>query len=336
MSESSFDYSIVICAYNSDPRLLGRCLDAIYNINTVGLKVETILVDNNSPVPLNTVPYIQDYLNKIDGMKIILVKEQGHTFARIGGVKEAQGKHIVFFDDDNEADVDYLIELDKLCKKYSHVTAWGPGNIWVDFIDGIDPSLEEYGRSVFQERHEPYMAYSNIRTWQSCYPFGTGMAVQASFLKAYVKLQEEGFFTLPGRRGNLLSCGEDVQIVLYCLREGGSAGVAPELKLKHIIPAKRANVGYINRLLYGAYVCGSKSILEVFPEHREVLERSFLSASKLERRAFKKYFKLFFKGDIYKTFDFVSYLGNHCGIYDALKRPVPKRINWLIKKLKLA
>lgn len=336
MSENRTDYSIVICAYNSDPRLLGRCLEAIHNLNKVGMLVETILVDNNSTIPLLTMPFIQSYLNKIEHMKVILVKEQGHTFARIGGVKEATGKHIVFFDDDNEPEADYLTELDRLCKTYNHVTAWGPGNIWVDFVDGIDSSLEEYGRSVFQERHEEHISYSNIRTWQSCYPFGTGMAVQAAFLKAYVKLQEEGYFTLPGRKGALLSCGEDVQIVLYCLREGGAAGVAPGLKLKHIIPAKRANVGYIKRLLYGAYVCGSRSILEVFPDHREQLEGSFLEASKLERRAFKKYLKLFFKRDVYKTFDFITYLGTHCGIYEALDQKVPPRVDWLVKKLKLA
>jgi len=331
----SLDYSIVICTYNPDERLLRRCLKAVAGLNVDGLNTEVLLVDNNSTVPLSTVPYIQEFLTAMTSLRLITELNQGLTPARMAGIRAAEGFCIVFFDDDNEPESGYLQELSYLNREYGHVTAWGPGEISVDFIDGIDPVIERFARSTFQERHDTRIEYANTVEWQHCYPFGTGMCVKAEFLKHFEVLVSGGSFTMPDRQGNSLSSGGDVQIILTCVKEGRAAGVSPGMKLKHMIPAKRANFDYIKRLLYGVYLGGSISRLEVFPEYKEVIVRKLIPASRLSRKIFKKYIKMRFKNKPEKIFDFVMYMAAEAGIYLALDEPVPAIVTRLAKRMKL-
>lgn len=329
------DYSIVICTYNSDERLLRRCLSAVCDLNKDGLGVEILLIDNNSIVPLSTVPYIIECIEKTDAIKIIVEPKQGHTFARMAGISAAKGDHIVFFDDDNEPESNYLQELASLHRKAPHIAVWGPGNISVDFIDGIDLNIKNYAAGIFQERRELYMNYANLRTWLDCYPYGTGMCVKRPFLVEYVKLVNERRFTSTGRKGKKLSSGDDVQIVLHCISRGMGAGVAPELKINHIIPGNRANGTYIKRLIYGACVEGSINILEVLPEYRIFLSSIQVKPFKFSRRVIKGYLKLLFQKNPEKAFEFIKYTAFNYGVYLALEKPVPFVVPWVIKKLKL-
>lgn len=329
------NYSIVICAHNSDERLLKRCLSAVVDLNKNGLGVEILLVDNNSTVPLDTVPYIKEYVEKTDGVKIIVEKKQGHTFARMAGISMAKGDYIVFFDDDNEPQNNYLQELALLHRDVPHVAVWGPGRISVDFIDGIDLNIKDYAAGIFQERRELHMSYANLRAWQDCYPYGTGMCVRTAFLVEYVRLVNEGRFTSTGRKGKRLSSGDDVQIVLYCISRGAGAGVAPALGINHIIPGNRANDKYIKRLIYGACIEGSINILEVLPEYSIFLSSIRVRSSKFSRRVIKGYLKLLFRKNPVKTFEFIKYIAFNYGVYLALEKEVPFMVTWVIKKLKL-
>src|SRR4026209_144659 len=67
------DYSIVICTYNPDERLLKRCLNAIYNLDTDGITAEVILVDNSSLIPLDGLAFVREFIRKMPSLKIIVV-----------------------------------------------------------------------------------------------------------------------------------------------------------------------------------------------------------------------------------------------------------------------
>ena len=91
----------------------------------------------------------------------LLKQNRALLMPELKGIEESSGKYIAFFDDDNEPYTDYLVNLKKLHVDYPTVAAWGPGNIWVDFVDGLDKSVnkstQEYVKSgLFQERHEKY------------------------------------------------------------------------------------------------------------------------------------------------------------------------------------
>ncbi|TWI86779.1 glycosyltransferase [Chitinophaga japonensis] len=329
------DYSLVVCAYNPDERLLKRCLAAIQRLDKSGMSTEVILVDNNSEVPLKSRPYIQEYMEQITGMQLLMVAEQGVSYARIAAIEAAKGKYIVYFDHDNEPEGDYLQELRTLHEQHPEVAAWGPGKVTVDFIDGIRNDIRQFASGAFQQRNDQEIAFASTPDWQSCYPFGTGLCTEAFLLKKYVQLAQKGHLSLPGRKGNKLSSGEDTQMVLLCIREGYAAGVSPSLRLTHIIPGSRANVSYLKRLIYGTFLCYGASWLQVFPERKTYLQHTIMPRLEFSGRSLKKLVKAKWSRDPHKLFNLVEFIATNAGTYAALNKPVPVLIKGIIKYLKV-
>ena len=326
------NYSIIICTYNPDEHLMMRCLTSVAALLCKGLTSEIILVDNNSTIPLADQAYVNNFL-KTTHARFLSVKKPGLRYARMAAIEAAQGEQIVFFDDDNEPDVNYLQVLSGLNRDFPNVAAWGPGCIDVDFINGISKDLEGYAKKAFQDRHESTVSYSNQQSWQPCYPYGTGLCLKKHYLIEYLSLAEQEKFTLTGRKGGSMSSGEDVQMVLFCISKGAAAGVAPGLKLTHMIPAKRAAFGYLKRLTYGTSICYSTSVSEVFPDYIPEVKNRAISEKKFIQKVLKKYFLLSFSPDPKKTFDLINYIGVVSGDYLVLNRPVPSSVSWILKKL---
>jgi glycosyltransferase involved in cell wall biosynthesis len=331
---NTLDYSIVICAYNPDIRILTRCLQAVSNLDREELRTEVILVDNNSDTPLLEQQNITAFEQKIPGLKIIRVVKQGVKYARMAAIAESLGKYIVYIDYDNEPGPDYLQELKKLNANYPSVTSWGPGEVTVEFVDGIDKQLEDYARIAFQEKHAQVIGFDNKEEWQTCYPVGTGLCTNSFILKEYVTEAEQGRFSLPGRKGNQLSSGEDTQMILLSISKGFFAGNSPTLRLKHLISKSRANIPYLRRLAFGTAACYETCLLEVFPNHREALTTKLLTPATFTRRAMREFIKTGFGLHTLKTINLIHWMGLKAGSYYALHQPLPRFVQWLIKFLK--
>ena len=332
---NTLDYSIVICAYNPDVRVLTRCLQAVSNLDRDGMCTEVILVDNNSDTPLADQPDINVFEQKIPGLKIIRVIKQGVKYARMAAISESLGKYIVYIDYDNEPSRDYLQELKKLNANYPSVTSWGPGEVVVEFIDGVDKEIENYARIAFQEKHANTIGYDNKEEWQTCYPVGTGLCTNSFILKEYVTEAEQGRFNLPGRKGNHLSSGEDTQMILLSISKGFFAGQSPTLKLRHLISKSRANIPYLRRLAFGTAACYETCLLEVFPARREIIISKQLAPATFTRRSMREFIKAGFGLHTTKTFNLIHWMGLHAGSYYALHQPLPRFVQWLIKFLKV-
>lgn len=331
----NIDYSLVICAYNPDYGIFRRCLEAVSLLDRTNITTETIIVDNNSRPPIDGPALVAAYGHLIPHLKIITEQQQGVQYARIAAIKSARGRRVVYFDYDNEPDAHYLLELKKLNDQYPQVGAWGPGNVTVEFTGEVDPALEEYAKKAFQERHEHSLQTAAEKEWQPCYPFGTGLCSYRPVLEEYVNLAESGALTLEGRRGKRLSSGEDTQMVLLAIRSGYAAGVAPQLRLRHLVPSARVSVPYLKRLAYGTNVCYETCLLQVFPERRPLLQNKLLTPGRFVRRSLKKWIGAGFGRSIFKTFDLASYIGLHEGAYKALGKKVPRPVKWLSNYLKL-
>ncbi|RPE05976.1 glycosyltransferase family 2 protein [Chitinophaga lutea] len=330
------DYSIVICAYNPDERILTRCLKAVAALDTAGLQTEVILTDNNSRIPIRDLSYVKACTKDLPSFHLLEVPEQGVKYARMAAIEKARGKFIVYIDSDNEPAPDYLQELKKLNHRFPQVGAWGPGEVNVEFMDGIDKKIEAYARHVFQERHDTTDEFANEREWQPCYPYGTGLCTYTFLLKEYIALARQGAFTQPGRQGGALTSGEDTQMVLLCIRKGYSAGVSPSLRLSHLIPRSRANRKYLQRITWGTGICYETCMLEVFPERRPQLLKRLMSESKFSRQALKRMLNATWHRNPMKQFELVRFLSLNAGIYAALGKPLPATVAGVIKFLNLA
>lgn len=325
-------YTVVVCTYNPDLRVLTRCLKAIKKIFDKS-SAELIIVDNNSSQPISEIDTVKKQLAVFSNRKLIHEARPGLTFARMAGVKAASGNIIVFFDDDNEPCSDYLIQLKQLHINHPHVAAWGPGIVSVDFIDGVDASLESFLRPMFQEKQHKHLEYAMLRSWQNCYPFGTGLCIKKSVFDEYIVEVSNNKFTLTDRKGTSLSSGGDTQMVLFCIALGFAAGTSPNLKVNHVISEKKLQFNYLKKLVHGTSFCYHQCHTEVFPEYKSSIIDDKINFKKIERQIIKKFIKLKINSNTIKTLHLVSELSNLLGRYHLEEKPIPKSITWVFKNL---
>lgn len=333
-NELPVDYSIIICTYNTDERILKRCLEAVAALDREGLITEVILTDNNSLTPAESLGFVRQSLSKIPNMKCILVPQQGVKYARMEAIEKAKGKYIVYIDADNEPESDYLQQLKKLNTQFEQVGAWGPGNITVQFIDNIDRYLESYARTAFRERHEISLKTAHLMDWQSCYPFGTGLCILSTVLKEYVVLAKQGKFTSEGHKGKIVSGGEDIQMVMLCIKNGYHAGISPALRINHLIPKEKANKEYLKKLTFGAAFCFEPALLQVLPERKNILKEKVISSFVFSGKVAKD-LSIAKAGSKTKFFEAIQFIGSQAGVYQALGKPLPGFIKKMISSLNL-
>ena len=247
-------FSIIICTYNPNLIIFNKLINSILRINNLSPGNEVIIVDNNSTNSLEKFSNIQN-LSNLD-IKVIKEDKPGLTSARIAGIKITKYEWIVFFDDDNEPEPDYIIKATSAINKYLKVGAWGPGNINVVYSDNADEWLETK-KDLFQQRNEIITSFAGTKNWQSCYPFGTGMIINRKIAFEYADRVESGRYTLTDRKGKSLSSGGDVQLVLTAIDIGYEAGTIAGMSLNHLIDSSKANLSYLVKQQYGtasAYV----------------------------------------------------------------------------------
>ncbi len=265
-AELPVDYSIVIYNYNTDERILKRCLEAVAALDRKGLATEVVFADNNNLTPAESLGFVRQSFSKIPNMKSILVAQQGFKYAAIEAIEKATGKYIVCIDTDNEFESDYLQQLKKLNDQVGQVGAWGPGNITVQFIDSIDKSLEEYARIAFHERDEPSLKTAHLMEWQSCYPFASGLCILSIVFKEYVALAKKG------HKGKIVSGGEDIQMVMLCIKNGYHAGISPSLRLTRLISKEKAGKEYLKKLAFTSAFCFEPSLSECVARKKKYFE----------------------------------------------------------------
>lgn len=259
------NFSIAVCTYNPKSRLLERLLKAIEAILTTTQSAEVLLVDNNSSPGLNTIPLVQRFLAQAPQARCVVETKPGLNAARCRAIKETSAPIVVFFDDDNEPNPDYLQVLDRYFTDYPIVGIWGPGHIAVEYVDPVESWLYQYVES-FQQRQVGFAYSCAPATWELHFPNGTGFAVRREILQQYVSAIEQGTLQTMGRQGKSLASAEDVQIVWEGFKLGFAAGMVPELRCNHLITADKANLSYLKRLHFGTASSYVPALLESFPE----------------------------------------------------------------------
>jgi glycosyltransferase involved in cell wall biosynthesis len=201
----SFGLSIVICSYNGVERLL-NVLDHInYLIIPEGLDYEVLMVDNASTDGTT------DWLNKTSvssnwkfKLSVISESKQGLNFARLTGVRNARFDWILFCDDDNLLDSQYLQFWHYTIDTFSDVGAVGGCGIPILEIpvpDWFNRYKHSYAVGSQQEKTD-YLKHG-----ESLY--GAGMFI----LKTPVLgLLDRGFnMVMSDRNGGKLCSGGDLE-----------------------------------------------------------------------------------------------------------------------------
>lgn len=112
---SNPDVSVVVCSYNRADSLRGA-LESLTSLQTDGFTYEVIVVDNASTD--HTADVIHQAIESAATCPVRYVSEKrpGVSFARNCGVQSANGEWIYFFDDDELAEPDLLIQYLKVLR----------------------------------------------------------------------------------------------------------------------------------------------------------------------------------------------------------------------------
>lgn len=236
--------SVVICTHNPNRDLLGRVLTALAGQALEPECREVILVDNHSTPPLEGgAAWIPASLS----VRIVRETNLGLTHARLRGIREGRGALIVFVDDDNLLEPDYLQNALKIHGEDSRRGIWG-GRIEPEFA--IEPP-------VGLARHEIILAIRRVEAerWTSredrspAIPCGAGLCLRREVGEAYARtLEGDRLGFLLDRRGQSLASAGDTHLVLTALAEGWLSGETPRLRMRHHIPARRLEWDYLLRL----------------------------------------------------------------------------------------
>jgi glycosyltransferase involved in cell wall biosynthesis len=240
------DVSAIICAHNPRANYLRRVLDALRNQILPQDRWELLLIDNASSVPL-----AENWdLTWHPRARHVHESELGISAARRRGIKDGHGGVIVFIDDDNVLEPNYLSEALRIGVEWPCLGTWGSGVTLPEFEVPPSESAKQF-LGFLALRETSVARWGNTMTTETT-PWGAGMCLRRQVAERYSERCEEDKIKITGRKGTSLSSGEDLEIAHVACEMGLGTGVFPELKLLHLIPAVRVSHDYLIKMVEGA------------------------------------------------------------------------------------
>ncbi len=238
--------SVIICAHNPRLHFLERVLQALREQALPKEEWELLLVDNGSAEPLSE----RVHLSWHPHGRHIREMAPGLTQARVRGILEAKGQLLVFVDDDNVLQRDFLAHAKAIATEHPEVGVWS-GNVRLEFEEPPPEWTRAYwqwltAREVSQDvRLRPDLHSSNT-------PHGAGMCLRREVGLAYHdQLQKSPIRQRLDRQGHALISGGDTDIALTAGDMGMDVGLFARLELTHLIPPERLTEEYLLRLRRG-------------------------------------------------------------------------------------
>jgi glycosyltransferase involved in cell wall biosynthesis len=240
--------SVVICTHNPRADYFGCTLAALRAQTLPAERWELIVIDNRSVDPLQ----LRADLSWHPFARVVREETLGLTPARLRGIREAAGELLVFVDDDNVLDADFLEVALCIADEKPFLGSWS---------GQCRPGLEEppaewsrryFGNLVLREFDED--RWSNLPRLAETMPCGAGLCVRRSVAQEYLRLHEMGArdFQLD-RIGDSLLSGGDNDLAACACDIGLGMGIIAGLKLTHLIPPERLTLAYLSRLAEGIY-----------------------------------------------------------------------------------
>ena len=235
--------SVIICCYNSVSRL-NDTLNYLLKQRFTGVGFDIIVVDNASTD--NTAAFDQKLLSNQSGINYTVVTEpeSGLSFARKKGYNTAIYDFLLYCDDDNWMDEDY-VQL-----TYNTMQA----NPKIGILGGLGEAVFETTAPPWFKQYELDFAVGEQSGAKESLSrvnevYGAGFTIRRSYLNA---LYSSGFKSiLSDRKGNQLISGGDVELCYLAKYFGYEIWYHRGLKFKHYMTAPRLNWAYMKKLYAG-------------------------------------------------------------------------------------
>ncbi len=244
-------FSIIICCYNSTPRL-EPTLAQLSKLDYPTALVEVLLIDNASTD--GTAAFAQQTWEKLETklpLKHIHEAKAGQAHARKTGILAAQNDYILFVDDDNWLASDYLKNGAAILQKNPTIGVLGgkitgvfetPPPAWMYPPKPFKPLIGNLAIST--DLHQ----YGELKKVNE-YVFGAGSFYKRSALQGFLK---QGITPLlSGRSKEVLTSGDDIELCLMMRMAGFQIYRSNTLQLQHYITSNRLTWDYFKRLYFG-------------------------------------------------------------------------------------
>lgn len=243
--------SVIVCTHNPRSDYFHRCLDALRAQRWPQNEWELVVVDNRSDELVN---------GRIDlswhpQAKIIREETLGLTAARLRGIREAKGDLLVFVDDDNVLDPDFLELAHRTMADRPFLGSWS-GQCRPEFETPPPEWTRRYwGNLVIREFERDI--WSNLPRLPESMPCGAGLCVRREVALHYLELHESGKRPFQfDRNGRELLSGGDNDLAACACDVGLGVGLISSLRLTHLIARERLALNYLARLAEGIQYSG--------------------------------------------------------------------------------
>lgn len=230
--------SVIVCCYNSAVRLPQTLTHlALQNVSD-NIKWELIVVDNSSTDSTVVVAKNEWEKHETD-IPFIIVNEnrQGLSFARKKGVEVARFDILIFCDDDNWLQEDYVSVAYRLMQENSRIGVAGGKSV---------PSAEINKPFWFDSFKNVYAVGKQLAATGCAndrrYITGAGMIIRKAIFQKLEKAEFSPMLT--DRKGNSVSSGGDSEICLLAMQLGYDLYYDERLQFTHYIPANRLKWSY--------------------------------------------------------------------------------------------
>jgi glycosyltransferase involved in cell wall biosynthesis len=231
--------SVVICCYNSE-RLLPTTLEHISHQNVANnLSWEVIIVDNASTDQTKLIAN-QETRNKLKNIKFKIVDQpiQGLTAAREKGIREALFDFVVFCDDDNWLDSNYVQSVYEIMSSNSSIGVLGGKGLAISDEQFPDWFEKYHNNFAVGSQNDQSGDITNSKGWVN----GAGFVIRKS---VWLLIKQNGFkHLLTGREGR----GQDVEMCLAVRLAGYRIWYDKRLIFKHFIWSERLTWKYFLNL----------------------------------------------------------------------------------------
>jgi glycosyltransferase involved in cell wall biosynthesis len=257
--------SVIICCYNSSSRIENTLNYLLLQQFETPLNWEIVIVDNNSSD--NTTEIVNNYLlsNNFTNYTIVNEINQGLSYARKKGADIAKYDIVVYCDDDNWLQHEYLENVNSILmsqKECGVLGGWSKAAYesncdvpaWFDEIAG---SMAIGG-------------YPGEKDLEVDFVWGAGMAIKKELILDFFNKP----FKLTDRKGSMLASGGDSEICLFAKQCNYKILKSSKLFFTHFVPENRLLWSYIRRLHEGfgyssmeKYFTETKSKFKVYPSY---------------------------------------------------------------------
>jgi len=210
--------TVIVCTYNRG-HLLSETIPTILNQDISNDLYSVLIVNNNSTD--NTENIISSLINNYDNASTINEPQQGLSYARNSGYKNATTKWVIYLDDDAKAPTTFIKTAIDIANSNKY-----------DCFGGVYYPWYKYGKPVwFKDRYASTAEfYKKADGHKLRYASGGILAIKKSIL-----LEFNGFPVNFGMKGNTMAYGEETHLQQQMCKSGYTIGITPNWYIKHLV-----------------------------------------------------------------------------------------------------